>query len=324
MYVPDFSITNRILKTIAEIERNIGVIQNVKLLPFSLKILKKESLEKKIYSLALMEDMSFSILDIKRHIDSVSPHLNDSLLNTIDTISNLEDLAKIKTNWSRRIKLTNEKIAKSKNVFRIRKIPNKTNPDEILAKLTPIIEWLGSDDAKNTHPIIASGILLASLENIQPFEELSKITNQTLAEIYLLLNNYQVLYNTPFQEGFVVKTYKYNELLNYLKESEDFTEWLEFYTDTISTYLNILREKYQLLEREAKEKSIPNLEKLTPRQQKLYQYLLDYKFIQNSDFIKILPDVSEDSILRDLRSLLDLGLITKNGKTKSSKYELKH
>ena len=61
MYVPDFSITNRILKTIAEIERNIGIIQNIKLLPFSQKILKKESLEKKIYSLALMEDMNFSI-----------------------------------------------------------------------------------------------------------------------------------------------------------------------------------------------------------------------------------------------------------------------
>lgn len=324
MYVPDFSITNRILKTIAEIERNIGIIQNIKLLPFSQKILKKESLEKKIYSLALMEDMNFSILDIKRHIDSVSPHLDDSLLNTIDTISNLEDLAKIKTNWSRRIRLTNEKISKSKNVFRIRKIPNKANPDEILAKLTPTIEWLGSDDAKNTHPIISAGILLANLELIQPFEELSRITNQTLAEIYLILNNYQILYNTPFQEGFVVKTYKYNELLNYLKESEDYTEWLEFYTDTVSTYLNILREKYQLLEKEAKEKSIPNLEKITPRQQKIYQYLVDYKFIQNSDFAKILPDVSEDSILRDLRTLMDLGLIIKNGKTKSSKYEIKH
>ena len=307
MYVPDFSITNRILKTIAEIERNIGIIQNIKLLPFSQKILKKESLEKKIYSLALMEDMNFSILDIKRHIDSVSPHLDDSLLNTIDTISNLEDLAKIKTNWSRRIKLTNE-----------------ANPDEILAKLTPTREGLGSDDAKNTHPIISAGILLANLELIQPFEELSRITNQTLAEIYLILNNYQILYNTPFQEGFVVKTYKYNELLNYLKESEDYTEWLEFYTDTVSTYLNILREKYQLLEKEAKEKSIPNLEKITPRQQKIYQYLVDYKFIQNSDFAKILPDVSEDSILRDLRTLMDLGLIIKNGKTKSSKYEIKH
>jgi hypothetical protein len=58
--------------------------------------------------------------------------------------------------------------------------------------------------------------------------------------------------------------------------------------------------------------------------QRIYQYLLDYKFIQNSQFSLLFPDISEDSILRDLRVLGDLDLVVKTGKTKSSKYELKH
>jgi len=324
MYVPDFSITNKLLKTIGRIEKNLGIIEGIKLLPFSQKILDKENLEKKIYNLCLIEDLNFSLIDIKRHLDSVSPHLDSNLLNIVDLVQSTEELSKVKTLWSKRIKLTNEKIRKDKNSFRVKKIPNKINPDEILARITPIIEWLDSPDAKNTHPIIVSGIMLADFETIHPFESNSKITNHILSDMYLLQNNYRLISQTPYQEGLAVLTYRYNELLNYLKESNDYTEWIEFYAENISNYLNILREKYQLLEKESKERNIPNLEKLTPRQQKIYQYLLDYKFIQNSDFPKLVPGVSEDSILRDLRSLLDLGMIIKSGKTKSSKYEIKH
>jgi len=324
MYIPDFSITNKLLKTVGEIEKNIGIIEGIKLLPFSQKILTKENLEKKVYNLCLIEDLNFSLIDVKRHLDSVSPHLDNNLLNIIELVQNIEELSKIKSLWSKRIKLTNEKIRNDKNSFRVRKIPNKINPDEILARITPVMEWLNSTDAKNTHPIIVSGILLADFEIIHPFESNSKITNHILADMYLLQNNYNIISQTPYQEGLAVLTYRYNELLNYLKESNDYTEWIEFFAENISNYLNILREKYQLLERESKERNIPNLEKLTPRQQKIYQYLLDYKFIQNSDFPKLVPGVSEDSILRDLRSLLELGMIVKSGKTKSSKYEIKH
>lgn len=324
MYIPDFSITNKLLKTIGDIEKNIGIIEGIKLLPFSQKILIKENLEKKVYNLCLIEDINFSLIDVKRHLDSVSPHLNNNLLNIIGLVEDIEDLSKIKSLWIKRIKLTNEKISSDKNTFRVRKLLNRVNPDEILARITPITDWLNSADAKNTHPIIVSAILLADFENIHPFESNSKITNHILSDMYLYQNNYKIVAQTPYQEGLAVLTFRYNELLNYLKESNDYTEWIEFYAENVANYLNILREKYQLLEKETKERNIPNLEKLTPRQQKIYQYLLDYKFIQNSDFPKLVPGVSEDSILRDLRSLLDLGMITKSGKTKSSKYEIKH
>jgi len=51
--------------------------------------------------------------------------------------------------------------------------------------------------------------------------------------------------------------------------------------------------------------------------------LQDYGMIQNKDFPNLFPNISEDTVLRELKKLLEKDLIVKKGKTKSSRYELK-
>jgi predicted HTH transcriptional regulator len=62
--------------------------------------------------------------------------------------------------------------------------------------------------------------------------------------------------------------------------------------------------------------------KLSPRQQKIVEYMQDYGSLFNRDFSKIFPEVSEDSVLRDLKTLIAAHIIEKVGSTKSSRYEL--
>jgi hypothetical protein len=324
MHLPDYSITNKILNKVAEIERARGIIENTFVLPFSQNSLRKEAKEKKIYNLLLLEEYDISLFDIKKHFDSISPHLDSEILKIIEIESNIDIIGKSKIPWNQKIKNLNQKIVDSDKVFRIKKIPNKVLPEEILAKTTDIGNWLDSDDVKNTHPLIVAAIIFAELEIIKPFEKLSTISNILISEMFLHSNNFKIIENIPYQEIINLKRYKYNDSLEYVVKTEDFTEWIDFYLDSINQQIQILKEKYILLEKEARQKSIPLVEKLTSRQQRIYQYLLDYKFIQNSQFSILFPDISEDSILRDLKSLIDLGLIVKTGKTKSSKYEIKH
>jgi Fic family protein len=157
-----------------------------------------------------------------------------------------------------------------------------------------------------------------------PYEKFSSLTSNLISEMYLIANGFDLIENVPYQENFNIQRYKFNDSIDQLKKTEDYTEWLDFYIESILSHVQVLKEKYELLESQSKQQSIPNAEKLTSRQQRIYQYLLDYKFIQNSQFSLLFPDISEDSILRDLRVLSDLGLVVKTGKTKSSKYELKH
>jgi hypothetical protein len=324
MHLPDYSITNKILNKVAEIERARGIIENTFVLPFSQNSLKKEAKEKKLYNLLLMEEFDTSLIEIKKHFDSISPHLNSDILRIIEIVSNLDQVGKLKTTWERKIKNLNEKISKEEKIFRIKKIPNRVLPEEILAKTTALSNWLDSDDVKNTHPLIVAAIIYAELEIIKPFENYSTLTVNLISELFLHSHNFSLIENIPYQEIMNLKRYKYDDLLDYADKHEDYTEWIDFYLDCVNQEIQILKDKYLLLEKESKQKSIPNIEKLTPRQQRIYQYLLDYKFIQNSQFQILFPDISEDSILRDLKVLLDSNLIVKTGKTKSSKYELKH
>lgn len=324
MQIPDYTITNRIVKMISEIERARGYIENTFVLPFSQKSLKKESMEKKVYNLILQEDLNLSLTDIKKHFDSVSPHLDEEVLNVIEILNNLEVYSKSKSSWNLKILNLCEKISGTKKIYRIKKIPNKPMPDEILSKMTVLNNWVESDDAKATHPLIVASIILCELDLLEPFEKFPFLTNSLITNLYLSSQGFSLIEIIPFEEINNVKRYKYIDELEYVNKNQDFTKWVEFFLEGINLQMNILKEKYELLENQSKQNSIPMVEKLTSRQQRLYQYLMDYKFIQNSQFSILFPDISEDSILRDLKALVELDLIVKTGKTKSSKYEIKH
>jgi len=324
MLTPEYSISNRILNLISDIERNRGYIDNTFILPFSQSSLKKDSKEKKIFHLLQLEEFNINMTDLKRYLDSISPHLDPEIHSLIDVILNLEKISKEKFSLEKKIKILSEKISKNKITFRVKKIQNKTNPDEILAKMVELYTWIDSEEAKNTHPLIVSAIILAFLEINIPFGKYSSLTSNLASELYLLENGFEIIELLPHQENLNLKRFKFSDSLEYLNQTEDYTEWIEFYLDNINYQLMILKDKYKFLQEQSKQSQIPDIEKLTSRQQKIYQYLLDYKFLQNSQFMLLFPDVSEDSILRDLKVLIEKNLITKSGKTKSSRYELLH
>jgi DeoR/GlpR family transcriptional regulator of sugar metabolism len=61
---------------------------------------------------------------------------------------------------------------------------------------------------------------------------------------------------------------------------------------------------------------------LTERQAKIIEYIQEIGYVQNQAFASIFPNISEDSVLRDLKDLSEKGLIKKIGKTKAARYVL--
>ncbi len=327
MYLPEYTITNKILNLVAEIESSKSAIESIFILPFSRDSLRKESKEKKIYNLLLLEDFDISLVDIKRHFDSISPHLNSEILQAIDLIEQVEYLSKKKDSFENKVLQINSSLnsaSYSQNgvLYRTLKINGRVLPEEILASLRSFYQFLESKDASEIHPLLVSGMIFSYFEKIIPFQNFSSLTASLACEVYLHSRNYSIIDIIPYQENFYLKKFKINEIIVNMCEVEDFTEWLEFFLSSVSFQLTIIKEKFQLLSKQSKDSQVSHIEKLTPRQKKLYQYLLDYKFLQNSQFPLLFPEISEDSILRDLKVLKDLNLVVKTGKTKSSKYEL--
>jgi predicted HTH transcriptional regulator len=62
---------------------------------------------------------------------------------------------------------------------------------------------------------------------------------------------------------------------------------------------------------------------LSARQMKLIEYLSDKGGGGMGDLKGVLPMISDDTILRDLKDLIKKGIIDKEGSTKASRYIIK-
>ena len=61
-------------------------------------------------------------------------------------------------------------------------------------------------------------------------------------------------------------------------------------------------------------------ETLLDADEMVVEYLQEVGYIQNQMFVTIFPNVSEDTVLRDLQDLIKKGLIKKVGSTKAARY----
>ncbi|OGC45297.1 hypothetical protein A2V49_01760, partial [candidate division WWE3 bacterium RBG_19FT_COMBO_34_6] len=207
--------------------------------------------------------------------------------------------------------------------YRNRRISQKTEPLEIPAEISELFDWYESIDAKDTNPIIVSGILKARLEAIQPYDNLNFIISNLLSLASLYNRGYEIA-NFVSLEYFYNNSKKiYEENINStLKDPFDYTQWLEYYTQSFSDQIKNVTQTIKLYSKDTKLARFNTKVRLTERQEKIIEHLYDYGFVENKHFPLLFPNISEDTVLREIKKLIDTGIIIKTGSTKSSRYEL--
>ncbi len=105
----------------------------------------------------------------------------------------------------------------------------------------------------------------------------------------------------------------------------ELTSWLEFFCQALANELSRVKERVKMLSFDGRFKQKQGGKQiiLSPRQLKLVEHLEVYEEMEMATAKEILPMVSEDTILRDLKDLLKKGIIRKRGKTKGARYLLK-
>ena len=63
---------------------------------------------------------------------------------------------------------------------------------------------------------------------------------------------------------------------------------------------------------------------LNERQIKIVEYIENTGFFTNKSFKELFPMISEDTVLRDLKDLIEKGIIKKEGVTKAARYILRN
>lgn len=330
MYLPEYSITSKTLNDISIIEYGKAIIENTTILPSWESQLKKEALVKIAHGSLQILGINIDQQKIKSAVDDINKAVSQEALNIIkatflvDEISKNKEFEEVDLKYIHKT-LTEGLIPKVKQgSYRSVKIPGKTHPEEILAQIVSLFDWYNSLDAKDTHRVITAAIMKACLETIQPFEEMNDIAANFLTYVSLKTSGYGFRDLISIENYYKNTKSEYRDEIQAIDEEEpDLTRWIEYFSEGLASEVSTVSQNVRLLAKDTKIAKATGRTRVTPRQERIIEYLQDYGILQNKDFPRVFPDISEDTVLRDLKTLIDMDIIQKSGSTKSSRYELR-
>lgn len=199
------------------------------------------------------------------------------------------------------------------------------SPLEVPGLLQELFTWLNSPDGRTVHPVLRAGILHYELARIHPFTDGNGRTSRAFALLLLFLEGYKVKKFFALEDYYDSHPGEYYDALKSVELSgNDLSRWLEYFTLGIAIEFNRVKTLVQKLSLDLKLKSTFGGRQiaLSDRQIKLVEYIEKHGTLTMSEGRDLLPTVSDDTVLRDLRDLVQKKLLTRRGNTKGAKYYL--
>ncbi|MBN1263643.1 MAG: Fic family protein [Candidatus Pacebacteria bacterium] len=219
-------------------------------------------------------------------------------------------------------------------------ILRETSTGEVFFRPPPAVEvpylvedfvhWINLKTACEIHPVLRAGVAHYVLAAIHPFVEGNGRTARAFATLVLFAERYDIKRFFALEEYFDRDAASYYQALFKVSaqseelEKRDLTPWLEYFCEVMAIELTQVKERVRRLSLDAKVKSrlgrqIP----LNERQIRLMEYLEENQRLKTSQAKKLIPEYSEDTLLRDLNYFVKKGIVKKRGKTKGAVYIMK-
>ena len=357
-YTPQFTITNKILHNVGAIDAAREVISSAPLVPAWERNFQSEARTKIIHHGTHLEGNDLKLEEVEEileptstdpasptiardrdiqevinyrsvmdYIDSLAPTtpspsapsliLSSSILCEIHRLTSTHILPAGEAGVFRHVKVVIRNTVTGEISFR------PPAPTEVPFLIDDLFSWL-STTGKDVHPLLRAGILHYELAAIHPFTDGNGRTSRAMALLLLFLEGYQVKKFFALEEYYDNHPEEYYSALQSVAPTRDLTPWLEYFTQGIAIELNRVKTLVQKLSLDLRLKhSIGGSQiTLTDRQIKLVQYLEKHAGLGMFEARDLLPMVSEDTILRDLRDLVEKKLLVRRGNTKGAKYYL--
>ncbi len=344
MYKPKYSITNKILKNIGSIEASKEVVDHAPLLPYFEKEFRQDAMVRSVHFGTHIEGNALNLSQAEKVLlgQQITARDRDiqEVINyrkVLEYISSIPKDAKINEEIIKKIhEITVEKILDSsvQGIYRKTQVVVKNShtgevsfrPPMAVAipfQIKELLDFIESSEDLDIHPVLESGIVHFEFVRIHPFLDGNGRAARAFATLILYQKDYDIRKFFSLEEYFDKDASEYYEALQSVEKNEgDLTKWLEYFTFGLSVELSKIREKVEGISIDAKLKERlggkPIL--LSPRQLKLIEYIQKVGYLQNQAFESLFPMISEDTILNELKGLLNAGIIKKHGVTKGAKY----
>jgi len=349
MYQPRYTITNKTLANIGKIEAAKEVIENAPLVPSFEKQFQSDAIVRTVHHGTHIEGNDLSLLQTRKVLEGesiVAKHRDiQEVINYRNVVELLEELAFKKGGYEIEMiteihRLTTDKLVsdEEKGVFRkVQVVVKNEETGEAILKppafvevphlIGKLMEFLNSDLAKEIHPVLLAGITHYFLVAVHPFVEGNGRTARAFSTLVLIKSGYDIKRFFSFEEHFDSDPLAYYQALAEVDKQavdvrdRDLTSWLEYFTGVVAIELEKVKEKVRRISLDTRFKlKVGTQVALTERQMRLIEYISDRGGAGMKELRNVLKMVSEDTILRDLRVLLEKGIIKKEGSTKASRY----
>lgn len=349
MFNPKFKISNKILMNIGRIEAAREVIENAPLVPSYEAKFREEAVIRTVHHGTHIEGNPLEQKEVAQVLEGKKISAKDrdiqevlnyrEVLKYLDKIKEEPITEKILLNIHN---LTIKKILPKEQSGKYRKVQVKvTNsitgeisylppiPSQIPELIRGFFFWLNRLEPDERHPVLKAAVTHYILVAIHPFTDGNGRVARALATLVLFKEGYDIKKFFSIEEYFDKDAARYYNVLQKVSNQSknigerNLTTWLEYFTEGLAIELFRIRDRVRRLSIDLRLKSKMGQLPLNERQLKLVEYMQEYGAVSNKEWRSLLPMISDDTILRDLKVLMKKGLVRKRGKTKSASYILK-
>jgi Fic family protein len=344
MFHPTYTITNNILRYISSIEAAKQVIVDAPLLPLWEKEFRDDAIIRMAHhgthiegnklgldeakDVLLGKDVLGRPRDIQEVINyrKVLTFIDEEARRKIERIT--EDII-LKVH---RIVVERILVSDQTGTYRVKTVVIKdSSTGEVTFRPPQAIEvpflmreflyWLNRQSNEDVHPVLKAGICHHELVRIHPFVDGNGRVARAVATLIMFLGKYDIRQFFSLEEFYDKDPESYYKNLQ-RASGGNLTAWLEYFTYGVSTEFEKIKTKILKLSKDTylKEKLGGKQIFLTERQVKIVEYIQSVGYLQNQTFRDLFPNVSEDTVLRDIQTLLGSGIVKKIGKTKAARY----
>jgi len=185
--------------------------------------------------------------------------------------------------------------------------------------MAELVDWLNLERA--IHPVLVSGISQFQFVHIHPFLDGNGRTSRLLSTLCLYRAGYD------FKRLFTISEYYdrdrpafYRAIQSVREHGMDMTGWLEYFVDGLSIQLAEIRARG---EQTIRSDVLIKEHGLSDRQAKALDHILEHGNLTIQEFEKLLPTVNRRSLQRDLKFMVDMGLLVSEGATNTLVYHIK-
>lgn len=346
MFAPNYRITHKILVDISRIEAVEEVIKHAPILPLWEKKFKEEAIVRAVYHGTHLEGnmlhmdeakdvlMGKDVIARPRDIQEVINYRKVIEFIDEEAKRNIEKITEQIIHKIHRLVVSGILPDEQSGAYRTKQVViRNSETGEVTFRPPPAIEvpflmkefvyWINRTTTDEIHPVLKAGIAHHELVRIHPFVDGNGRVARTLSTLLMFLGGYDIRRFFSLEEYYDRDAVSYYENLQ-KASAGDIDSWLEYFVHGAAIEFEKVKEKILRLSKDAKLKERFGGQQifLTERQMRIVEYIQEIGYVQNKMFDSIFPDISEDTVLRDIQDLVKKGIIKKVGSTKAARYVL--